>query len=265
MPINADNSPNILWPLPEGKPAVSRNNLFSAEIFSEIQQTVKDHTNWGPGSEETYHTIPGRWVSEVPFSQRVKDEVTRVAKKTWENEELELKILWVGRYQKHNGVTPYLWEHMDQAASQYTLDFCVEAHKLDNWGIIVDDELFSEEENSGLFFMGQQHSHSRPPYPVDDPEAYIILMFGLFVDPSHWAYGLDLDNPEDDEKFMELIQKYRYDGDIRYYEYSGHPPYFNDLPETNPVCAPNGEECIQCWVPSKEFLDGLIEERSGNA
>lgn len=263
MPLVPDNSPNILWPLPAGKPAISKANLFSPEVYKEIKETIKRDVNWGPDSNEIYHSIVGRWVAEPDFSERVRGEVLRVAKETWGNDTLRLKALWTARYQQHAGVTPYLWEHMDQSVCQYTLDFCVETNGFDSWGIVIDGEKFEESENSGLFFMGQQQTHSRPPYPVDDPEAYIVLMFGLFIDDTHWGYDLDLNNEEDNAKFRELIEIYRYDGDIRYYEHTGHPPYFNDLPSNNPPCTPNGEPCIQCWVPPQELLDALIEDRSG--
>lgn len=262
MPIHADSSPSIKWPLPEGKPAFSVKNLFDEETFSEIKETISRDVVWGPESKTPYHSIPGRWVGEPDFSQKVKDTVLEIARKKWGVPDLKLITLWTARYQQHNGVTPYLWEHMDQSATQYTLDFCVETKGFDSWGIIIDGEEFSEAENSGLFFMGQQQSHSRPPYPVDDKDAYIVLMFGVFVDSTHWAYNLDFQDPEKHEECMEAIQTYRHDGDIRYYEYSGHPPYFNDLPSNNYPCLINGEECIQCWVPSKELLDRLIDENS---
>jgi len=259
MPLNADTSKNIKWPLPEGKPAVSVKNLFDQETFNEIKETIERDVVWGPESNTPYHSIVGRWVGEPDFSEHVKNKVLDAAKSTWNQDDLRLKVLWVARYQQHNGVVPYLWEHMDQSTCQYTLDFCVETNGFDSWGIIIDEETYEEAENSGLFFMGQQQTHSRPPYPVDDKDAYIILMFGLFVDSTHWAYDLDLQDPDQHETFLELIQKYRHDGDIRYYEHTGHPPEFRGLPETNYPCIINDEECIQCWVPSKELLDGIIE------
>jgi hypothetical protein len=258
MPINADSSKNIKWPLPEGIEAFKVANLFDKETLEEIKNTIARDSDWGPGSATPYHTIVGRWVSEPNFSQEIRDKVLATAKKHWGNENLRLKVLWSARYQQHNGVTPYLWEHMDQSVCQYTLDFCVEISGFDSWGVIVDGTQFDEAENSGIFFMGQQQTHSRPPYPVDNKDAYIILLFGLFVDETHWGYDLDLQDPKQEDLFNELIQKYRHDGDIRYYEHSGHPPYFNDLPENNYPCIINGEECIQCWVAPKTLLDEII-------
>jgi hypothetical protein len=264
MPINKDTSPNIKWPLPEGIPAFSVKNFFPEDILETIKETIAEQAKWGPGSEgiedsQPYHTIPGRWTTEVSFPERVWEYIESKGKENWKNDSLKLKIVWLARYQQYRGSTPYLWEHMDQPATQYTMDVCIESPGVPNWGLTIDGERFDEEENSAVFFMGQQQTHSRPPYPVDNPEAYIVLLFALFVSPDHWMYDIDAYSEEDAELLFEMSNKYKLDGDIRYYEHTGHAPYFNDLPENNKPCA---EDCIQCDVVPEDFtnhIEGYIK------
>lgn len=259
MPIHADNSPNIKWPLPEGKPAFSKTNIFPEEMLAEIKDIIKKESVWGPGSEnlpgaQPYHTIPGRWTTEVEFPKHIWDHVGNLGKQSWEKDDLRLKVMWIARYQQYQGVTPYLWEHMDQPGTQYTLDICIESPGISSWGLLVDGEAFEEAPNSGVFFMGQQQTHSRPEYPVDNPEAYVVLLFCLFVSPDHWMYDIDAYDPEQAALLDELAEKYRYDGDIRYYEYSGHVPRFDGLPAGNKNCS---DDCAQCYVIPSDFIDNL--------
>jgi len=260
MPVNADNSPNILWPLPEGKPAQLIRNIFSTEILEEIRASVKSEANWGPESNPSlpgaphYCTIAGRWAAEFPISKNIWDYLESRAKTLWEVDNIKLKNVWFARYQKYKGATPYLWEHMDQPGTQYTMDVCIESPGV-TWGITVDGETYEESENSGLLFMGQQQAHSRPPYPTEDKDAYVVVMFALFVDSSHWMYDIDLYDPDQYEAWETSMNKYKIDGDIRYYEHSGHAATFSNLPEGNRRC-PWGK-CHQCQLVDEDFIEKI--------
>jgi hypothetical protein len=261
MPINADNSPKIKWPLPEGKSAFLVNNVFSDSMLKDIKQGILDNADWGPDAANRgvnltsrYCTIAGRWAAELPVSAEVWDHLEAFGKSAWGVESLRLKQVWFARYQKYKGVTPYLWEHMDQPGTQYTMDICIESPGV-SWGLVVDEERFEEAENSALLFMGQQQAHSRPPYPSDDEDAYVIVMFALFVEPSHWMYDLDTSDPNNDDLWGNLIDKYKSDGDVRYYEHSGHTARFDNLPEGNYTCPPG--ECHQCMLVEDDFVDKI--------
>lgn len=260
MPVTADNSPNIIWPLPSGKPAFIVENIFPQETLSEIKNLLEKNVSWGPDSDPTspnaaqYHTITGRWVTEIDIPKHIWDFLAETGKTSWGVDSLRLKSVWFTRYQRYKGVTPYLWEHMDQPGTQYTMDICIESPGV-SWDIIVDGEVFHEKENSALFFMAQQQAHSRPPYPSDSENSYVIVMFALFVDSSHWMYDIDMYDPNQYDKWSELMDRYKLDGDVRYYEYSGHAPRFDGLPEGNYPCMDG--ECQQCEVVAEDFVDSI--------
>lgn len=257
MPIFADKSPNIKHPLPEGMPAFSLNPIFPEEMFIEIKQLISEQINWGPGCENNpnasgYHTITGKWNGEIETPKHIWSFLENLGKEKWGKPELKLKTIWLTRYQQYNGCTPYLWEHLDHSCTQYTIDICIESPGVPSWGLLIDNQRFEEEPNNGIFFMGQQQPHSRPPYPVDNPEAYVVLLFANLVDPSHWAYDIDVYDPLQEQKFRDLIAKYKLDGDIRYYEITGHAPRFDNIPPENKTC-----ECAECTIVEENFVDNI--------
>lgn len=258
MPIHADNSPNIKWPLPEGKPAFFIDEVFPPDMLEVVKNTINEQANWGPGSEKLensprYHNIMGRWHTEVDFPQEVWDYIENLGRTRWEKPDLKLKVIWVARYQQYKGITPYIWEHMDQPATQFTADICIESHGVDSWGLEIDGQRFEEYPNSGAFFMGQQQVHKRPPYPVDDESAYLTLLFANFASPEHWIYDIDAYSLDEYEKLRGLMAHYKLDGDVRYYEHMGHAPFFNDLPAGNKECP----GCTECNVVTENFIDDI--------
>jgi hypothetical protein len=187
----------------------------------------------------------------VTFTKEIDDVFLDLAKKHFQDENLKLSFYYTSRYQIHEGNIPYLWEHIDQNGTQHTIDLCVIKHNLDDWGIYVEGKLFSEEENQAVFMSASQQIHSRPPYPSRDPEAYIVLLFAVYTKEGHWWRQLD----GSQESFLEAIEKYRWDGDIRYYEQKGHVAYFNDIPKENKPCNSNyPNECLDCWVAPEELI-----------
>lgn len=255
MPNTADANPNLIFPLPEVPPPVAVKNALPEHLFKEVQDVI-GALDWGPGSSQRYHSIASRWTMNVQFSEQVDAAMLDIAKKAFQDDEIELAFYYTCRYQIYEGNIPYLWTHMDQNGCQHTIDMCVFKHKLDDWGLEVDGELFSEEENQAICMSSCQQSHGRPAYPSDDPEAYLVVLFGIYTKPGHWWRTLD----GSEASFKEAIDKYRWDGDIRYANYSGHAPYFNDIPEQNAVCqawAP--AECHECWTIPEDLLEEKIK------
>jgi hypothetical protein len=257
MPISADNSPNIKHKLPAGQPAFSLFPVFPSEMFEEVKQLIQDQVNWGPGCELKpnpcgYHTITGKWNAEIDIPQNIWDYLENLGRERWGKKDLRLKTVWLTRYQQYNGSTPYLWEHLDHSGTQYTIDICIDSPGVPSWGLLIDGQRFEEGPNNAVFFMGQQQPHSRPPYPVDNPDAHVVLLFANLVDPSHWAYDIDIYDPTQEQVIRDLIAKYKLDGDIRYYEITGHAPRFDNIPPGNVECG-----CPECTVVSENFIDEI--------
>jgi len=261
MPNNADTSPSILFPLPEVPPPVAVENALPDRLFKEVQNQLKQ-VNWGPGSDSTYHSITSRWTTNISFSEEITNALLEVAKKSFQDPDLKHEFNYAARYQIHEGNIPYLWTHMDQNAGNHTIDLCVIKNQLDDWGLYVDGTLFSEEENKAICMSGSQQVHARPPYPTDNPEAYIVVLFSVFSKASHWWRELD----GTQEKFDTSIEKYRWDGDIRYFEYAGNAPFFDNIPEQNKKCKAYGDsDCIECYViPPDVLLEKIERNRSIN-
>lgn len=226
--------------------------VLSEGSFLALKEILLE-ANWGPGSDAKYHTVSGRWAYNPEIPDYISEELLSIARSSWEEPELKQSFIFAARYQKQGDITPYLWEHLDDTSSQFMIDICITKNNLDDWGLVVDGELFSEEENSGVFFNGQQHIHSRPPYPSDDDEAYLIAFFAVYTKPGDWAYDIDRESI-DRESFVALAKDYVYDADIRFFEQRGYPMRFNELPEKNLKC----DECQECYVSDPLILSTLL-------
>ena len=255
MPNIADTSENILFQLPEVPPPTYVDNALPEHLFKRAQETVQN-IDWGPGSQSHYHSIMGRWTANVVYDDEVTEALLALAKDKFNDEDLRHEFNYTARYQIHDGNIPYLWKHMDQNAGNHMIDMCVINNNLPNWGVIVDDKYFPDKENRAICVSSGQQVHSRPPYPSNDPEAYIVIVFSVFTKPNHWWRELD----GTQSMFKEYVEKYRWDGEIRFLEHAGHTVTRDGLPQGNKKCIlPNGEDCMECYVPSTEEVLGMLE------
>lgn len=243
MPTKADTSPHIAFPLPEVKPAFQVKEFFTPEMFKRVQDRIRQ-IQWGPNSQSFYHTSMGRWESPVAFDPDIEEYALNKAREVFGNPDLRQTYFYTVRYQKQNGNIPHLHRHMDQNGCEQTVDICIEKVGV-NWGIEIDEVVFSEEENSAVCFYGQQQVHARPEYPSDATEDdYLTVLFLHYVRPEHWwiqAY----DNGGIDNVIKEM-GKYTLDGDIRFYEHMGYVSQ-PQLPEGQQRC-----ECHNYWaVPDR--------------
>jgi hypothetical protein len=245
MPIEADTSPLIKFHLPAVKPAFKVENVFSEEIFNKIKKRLQE-ISWGPGSDFVYHTTMGRWESAIKFDQEIEDIMLETGRKLFGNEELVKTYYYTVRYQKQGKTRPYLQKHMDQNGCQHTIDICIEKNNVE-WGIEVDDVVFSEAENAAVCFYGQQQVHSRPKYPEEaTDDDYLTVLFLHFVTPDHWLANMN-DPGFDAHKAFSV---YGADGDVRYYLHTGkiaHP----ELPEGQEPCACHNYENVEQVVMNR--------------
>lgn len=167
------------------KKAISIKNFFPHDLYLKIKSYI-DEKNLGPGGEHFYHTVAGRWLTEIHFDEETESQILEIAKKTFNDNSIIRAGFHTARYQKQNGIKPQLWQHYDQSACQYSLDICID--KTVDWQIAVDGQYFDEEPNSCVVFSGNDHMHWRPEYPTDDEDKYVTLLFLQFAKPDHWFF-----------------------------------------------------------------------------
>jgi hypothetical protein len=253
VPLSADNSPYIKWPLPKPVEPFKINNVLTKKSFLSLKKLLNT-SDWGPESDSKYHTMSGRWALNPEIPKEIEQELLLIARDSWNEPDLEQNFIFAVRYQKQGDIVPYLWEHLDDTSSQYMIDLCVEKYNLDNWGLIVENTIFLEEENSAIFFNGQQHIHSRPKYPTESEDAYQIVFFAVYTKPGDWAHNSS-SSYTSKEEFIEIAKNYVFDADIRFYEATGHPMIFNDKPVGNTEC----QDCQECYVTDPKILSKIFK------
>jgi len=211
----------LLFELPTelSEPRVIKK-FFTDEMFEEVKQVIKD-TKMGT-DESFFHTMFARWESPVQFSPEIEEHCLQKARDLFNDQSLQKAYFFAVRYQRKDGCVPHLWEHIDQNGTQTTIDITIENNA--NWGLIVEGQHFEQNANDAIIFCGQQHIHSRPPYPTTDPDKFITVLFLHFTTPEHWI-----------QKDKAGIYKYGKDGDIRFFNrnrFLAQP----DVPINQPIC-----------------------------
>ena len=198
-------------------------DFFPQELFEKVKAQVLA-LNMGPGGPHFYHTVAGRWLTEIHFDAETEAQILEIAKKTFGEEDIKRAGFHTGRYQIQNGIKPQLWKHYDQSACQFSLDICIE--KTIDWQLVVEDEVFNEKPNSCVVFSGNDNMHWRTPYPSDDENDYVTLMFMQFAKPDHWFFT----------EGVEGFNRHGHKADYKFREKMGYwsqPDYSNE----RPICA----------------------------
>lgn len=196
-------------------------NFLPAELFEKVKNQVLAK-NLGPGGQYFYHTVAGRWITDMNFDRETELEILKLAKEVFEEPNLRRASFHIARYQIQNGIKPQLWKHYDQSACQYSLDMCIE--KTLDWQLVVDDVIFEESPNSCVVFSGNDNMHWRTPYPSDNENDYVLLLFMQFAKPDHWYFT---------EGSKQGFEKYGHLGDYKYREVTGkwsQPDYSGGRP-----------------------------------
>jgi hypothetical protein len=212
----------LLFELPAelSEPKVIKR-FFTDEMFEQVKQAVVD-TKMGT-DESQFHTMLARWEAPIQFSPEIEEYCIQRAREIFNDPTLKKAYFYAVRYQRKDGCIPHLWEHTDQNGTQTTIDITVE--NTANWGIIVEGQHFEQNPNDAIIFCGQQHIHSRPPYPTKDPEKYTTVLFLHFTQPDHWI-----------QKQKDGIYKYGSDGDVRFFNRNRFLA-FPDAPINQPACS----------------------------
>lgn len=179
-------------------------NFLPESIFNRIKVAINEK-NMGPDGPHFYHTVPGRWLTDIVFEKDIEEEILNAAKKIFNSQTIKRAGFHTAKYQMQNGIKPQLWKHWDQSACQYSLDLCIE--KTVDWSIVVEGKEFQEQPNSCVVFSGNNMMHWRTPYPSNSENDYVTLLFMQFAEPDHWFFtegakaGFDNHGHEADFRF----------------------------------------------------------------
>lgn len=207
-------------PEPLSEPGVI-DDFFTAEMFQRVKNHIES-TGLNSGNLK-FHTMYARWeVSQLQFDQDIEDHCLKMAKQIFKDNTLKKAYFFATRYQYKDGCIPHLWEHVDQNGTQTTIDITIE--NTADWSINVENKNYPQKPNSAVFFCGQQHMHSRPPYPTRDENKYITVLFLHFTQPNHWI-----------QKGQKQISIYGDDGNVRFFNNNRFLP-MPDPPFSQPVC-----------------------------
>lgn len=218
MTITAD----IKFELPEAlrEPSVVQD-FFPPKMFQRVVEAVKAT---GMGTDEhPFHTMLARWEAPIQFDDDIEEYCVARAREIFGDDTLKKAYFFAVRYQKKDGCIPHLWEHVDQNGTQTTIDITVE--NTAEWGIIVEGQEFKQEPNNAIIFAGQQHIHSRPPYPTYREDVWTTVLFLHFTQPNHWIQSNE-----------RGIYDYGIDGDARFFNRNRFMA-LPDVPLNQPVCA----------------------------
>ena len=223
-------------------------DFFPPELFEKIKAKVLS-LDMGPDGPHMYHTVAGRWLTQIDFDPETEAEILEIAKKTFGVDNLLRAGFHTARYQKQNGIKPQLWKHVDQSACQYSLDICIDKNV--DWQLVADDKVFDEAPNQCIVFSGNDHMHWRPEYPTEDEDKFVTLLFMQFAPPDHWYF-----TQKDQEGFAENSWKQDFKFRVQYGQWS-----MPDYSDGRPVCkccdyrhVANFEEKYQA---EKEYWDTL--------
>jgi hypothetical protein len=198
------------------------NNFFTEEMFSRVKKVI-DNTELGKDSLH-YNTTLGRWeTSGFSFDEDIEDYCLQKAKELFNDNSLQKTYFFATRYQRKECCVPQLHEHLDQNGTQTTIDITIE--NTAEWTLDVDGRIFDQQPNQAVIFGGQQHIHSRPPYPTKDLDKYVTVLFLHFTQPDHW---MQTDRANG-------ARKYGQDANIRFFNQNRFMP-IPDTPLSQPWC-----------------------------
>lgn len=197
------------------------NKFFKDEHFDAVRQQIYSS---GIGTDKMqYHPFFARWeLSGIQFSDEIETFCLKKARELYNDESLVKAYFFAVRYQIKDGCVPHLWKHYDQNGTQTTIDIVIDNSA--EWDLVVEGERFVQKENDAVIFCGQQHVHSRPPYPTRDESKYITVLFLHYTQPNHWI-----------QQNKSLIREYGNDANFRFFNKFRYLPT-PDKPIEQPIC-----------------------------
>lgn len=150
-----------------------KQDLFSTEEFGVLKEHVLSHIN---NSEDfNYTKTYGRYWNTIHFPADIGNLILNVARSGFQVDNLDIVYTQCVKYQIKDGVIPSLGNHVDDFYATHTLNIIIDS-TLD-WPLTVEGVDFPSLSNSAVFLKGDEDFHSRPEYPSESPEDYVVAIF----------------------------------------------------------------------------------------
>lgn len=150
------------------------DKLFSDSEFNDLKNYLLNR----PKDKSEYDEHFGRYCFADSFIDKYFELATIVARDIFNSKTLVPSYSLFAHYEGENAK---LWEHKDDNACTYTLDFCV--YQEIPWGLFVEEKEYFLNENQALGFYGNDQKHSRGAFK---PGNIVAMIFFHFVEPDHW-------------------------------------------------------------------------------
>jgi hypothetical protein len=192
------------------------NNFFSDAELEYINKSINQIIDFDAKHEDvdlyidnqenapqiTIHRELSRIQSGIPIDQ-FSNEINNRLKKIC-SELLGFEVGYSGatfvRYSNLYG-NPNLPPHFDHDSTSLVIDYQLKSNT--SWGLGVDLEIYSLEDNSALLFNPNEHIHWRP-HKTFNNEEYIDMIFFRFYDLNNKQNYENLNYFQDNDIFKEV-------------------------------------------------------------
>ena len=180
-----------------------KKTLFSNLEFNNIKQYVMNHIQ--SSDDFNYTKIYGRYWNTIKFSEELNQLLLKIGREGFGIENLEIVYTQCVKYQIQYGVIPSLGNHIDDFYATHTLNIIIDSTI--DWPLTVEGVDFPSLSNSAVFLKGDEDFHSRPKYPSNNEDDYLIAIFVNFA-PADSEIIKKINRfrslPEDIQKTMKL-------------------------------------------------------------
>jgi hypothetical protein len=154
-----------------------KENVFNGTDFSMIKSYVLSHIE--SSNNFNYVKAYGRYWNTIEFNEDINNLLIKTAISGFGVDNLEIVYTQCVKYQIKDGVLPSLGNHIDDFYATHTLNVIIDS-TLD-WPLTVGEMDFPSLTNSAVFLKGDEDFHSRPQYPSEKENDYLIAIFVNFA------------------------------------------------------------------------------------
>lgn len=180
-------------------------NMFDDKSFNLLKNFILSKTD--DLSSMKYQSQLGRYYKMLVLPNELKDMVVNKVKEHSKDKNLSIGLFHVVKYQIKDGIIPSLKDHTDNNIGTCVVSIVIK--KTVDWPLIVEGQAMECSENSAVFIMGEQDSHSRGEYPSKNENDFLLLLFlhmspedSQLIKTAKTIYSLD---DKSIKQFLDLV------------------------------------------------------------